>query len=345
VPPLVELLHREGAHVTVSSQVDNITILPEHLVDHDLETAWNSRTGELVGAWIAVTVPGTIEEVRLTAGHTGHGPKHEDYFTMNPRIRRVSVLQRGKVLGSFVLDPARRDLQTLKVHAAGPIRIRIDDVLPGSKASWREACISELEVWGTLPAGVAMFAAPAVTIALQPVVFDRMCATIDADKGAYHEREQRVMQSCKESGADMQTCGVDEPGEPECDVAPVVIAGLAPPWKRAALLHECSQSNYGPHTYSVVVESAKGTAIAQDMTFDDLDRRNGAELEVLEATVRDVLPGGSPELVLRTRTHNDATSEVLIVCRADPVPSCSTPVPKTVTVGPATLEFPNLEDS
>src|SRR5262245_4425916 len=88
---LVELLHAVPTTVRVSSQVRNATIKPEHLVDRDFNTAWNSRTGELAGAWIQVTVPAgaKIEQLQMTAGHTGHGPHGEDYFTMNQRITQV----------------------------------------------------------------------------------------------------------------------------------------------------------------------------------------------------------------------------------------------------------------
>src|SRR5207244_7057122 len=131
--------------VRVSSRVANKKILPAHLVDRDLATAWNSATGDLVGAWIDVTLPrgAAIEELRMTAGFTGHGPTGEDYFTMNPRIRKVAVTADGKPAGTFALDIARRDLQSFSVHAGDVLRIEVAAIEAGTKPSWREISVSE----------------------------------------------------------------------------------------------------------------------------------------------------------------------------------------------------------
>jgi hypothetical protein len=45
----VELLHGVASTVQVSSTVKNRAIRPEHLVDGDFKTAWNSVTGSLSG--------------------------------------------------------------------------------------------------------------------------------------------------------------------------------------------------------------------------------------------------------------------------------------------------------
>src|SRR5882672_3650312 len=101
--PLIDLLHSAPSTITLSSRVANPAIKPEHLADHDFDTAWNSKTGELVGAWIDIAVPehASIVELRMTAGHTGKGPKGEDYFTMNPRIRAIKVLHGDYLLGEL----------------------------------------------------------------------------------------------------------------------------------------------------------------------------------------------------------------------------------------------------
>jgi hypothetical protein len=54
---LVELLHATPALVAVSSRVDNPRDLPEFLVDGRAVTAWNGRTGDLVGGYMAFRVP------------------------------------------------------------------------------------------------------------------------------------------------------------------------------------------------------------------------------------------------------------------------------------------------
>src|SRR6476661_8208174 len=88
----INLLRAVPSTIRVSSRVNNKTIKPEHIADRSLDTAWSSVTGQLVGAWIEVSVDDAqIDAVKLTVGHTGHGKKGEDYFTMNPRIRAVKI--------------------------------------------------------------------------------------------------------------------------------------------------------------------------------------------------------------------------------------------------------------
>ena len=117
--PLVDLLRAVPITITVSSTVVNPAIVPAHLVDRDLGTAWNSATGELVGAWIEATLPSGARaaEIRMTVGHTGHGKHGEDYFTMNPRIKGVSVWSGDTLLGNVKLDVSNRALQTIADRA------------------------------------------------------------------------------------------------------------------------------------------------------------------------------------------------------------------------------------
>jgi hypothetical protein len=155
-PQPVELLHAVPSTVAVSSTVDNAAILPEHLVDRDLATAWNSRTGDTAGAWIAIRVPREVhvDEIRMSAGFTHQGPKG-DLFTMNQRIQQVRVSRAGAVILEKRLDPESRNLQELPIDAAGgDFRIEVTELIPGTELTWREVCVSELEVWGTLPASM-----------------------------------------------------------------------------------------------------------------------------------------------------------------------------------------------
>ena len=170
VPPAppINLLLVAPSVVAVSSSVANGAILPEHLVDGDLKTAWNSRTGELVGAWIAVRVPTTahVTSIRMTAGFT-RADKGGDLFTMNPRIRKVRVSGgRDSKRIEMALDPDVRGLQDIPVDGrGGDFVIEVLDVLPGSKAAWRELSVSELEVWGTLdPKQAPVKSRPAVRV-------------------------------------------------------------------------------------------------------------------------------------------------------------------------------------
>src|SRR4051812_321727 len=74
----IDLFRAVPSTIRVSSNVKNRAIKPEHIADGNMETAWNSATGELVGAWIEISVDGAeIESLKMTVGHTGHGPKGE----------------------------------------------------------------------------------------------------------------------------------------------------------------------------------------------------------------------------------------------------------------------------
>lgn len=168
-PAPVNLLTAVPTTVAVSSTVDSAQILPAHLVDGDLKTAWNSRSGDLTGAWIAFRVPAgaRVTSIKMTAGYTHVHPKLGDLFTQNARIKKVRVSRGGKLLREVALDPQSRALQEIAVNApGGDFEIAVAEIVPGSKTTWREACVSELEVWGTPPPGSApKQQAPAVRVA------------------------------------------------------------------------------------------------------------------------------------------------------------------------------------
>lgn len=73
----LELLHHTSSVVAVSSVVSNSSECLEHLIDENLETAWNSRTGDLLGAWLAFRVPPAVQlsAIKLTAGYPWMKPK------------------------------------------------------------------------------------------------------------------------------------------------------------------------------------------------------------------------------------------------------------------------------
>ncbi len=150
----IELLHNTNADVAVSSQVDNARIRPGHLLDGDTRTAWNSRTGDLVGAWIAFRVPAEahVTAIKLIVGNTGSGPEG-DYFVLNHRVKRVRISREATQVGDFALDPEQRGLQAIAIdQPGGAFRVEVLETVPGTRATWREICVSELEVWGSLPA-------------------------------------------------------------------------------------------------------------------------------------------------------------------------------------------------
>jgi hypothetical protein len=312
----VELLHSIPTTVRVSSQVQNTAILPGHLVDGDLGTAWNSRTGDLVGAWIDIALPpgATVDELRVTAGHTGRGPHGEDYFTMNPRIRAVSVLAGDRVLGAFPLDIARRDLQPIRVQGSGTLRIRVDAIEPGSKRAWRETCVSELEAWGSLPPGVQPTpTTPTVEVEPPPPPpseFSKLCDGFDKRLAEWEEARKH----------DTST---NAPGAPGCDTAPIVLAGRAEPWREAVMHCEFDDAHYGEKTCDLLARA--GNEVVEIASAKMIPVH--ADPEVVEAAVRDVLPAAGAELVVRYRTSGSSFElEQLVVCRASPTPACAKPI-------------------
>lgn len=149
----VDLVHHLGLIVSVSSTVGNGRDLPAHLIDGDLHTAWSSRTGELAGARLSVSLPDDAEvtAIALTAGLTRTVP--QDLFRMNPRVARVEISRDGVVLREAALDVENPALQTLPVSGrGGRWTVRVREVRPGSRPAWREVSISELRVMGRAPA-------------------------------------------------------------------------------------------------------------------------------------------------------------------------------------------------
>ncbi len=157
----VDLLRAVRCDLAVSSVYRENPFQIGNLVDGRLETAWNSKSGDLVGSWVAVRLPEetTVETLLMTVGFTqyktnrsGQKTKRVDLFTGNHRITKVKVQRNGKEVGVFQLDPNTRELQAIPINGPGGVyRIEIVEVLPGSMPKWREICISELQIMGRSP--------------------------------------------------------------------------------------------------------------------------------------------------------------------------------------------------
>jgi hypothetical protein len=163
----VNLLVSTPTVVGVSSSVTSRALRPENLVDGRLDTAWSSKTNDLVGAWITVAVPADvhISAIKLTAGMTRKDPSRGDLFTMNPRITKIRVLHNDVPLFERELDLDDRGLQTVAMDVAGgDLKIEVVDVHLGTWPGWREVSVSELELWGTLARGIAVESRPHVVV-------------------------------------------------------------------------------------------------------------------------------------------------------------------------------------
>lgn len=306
----VELLHAVPTRIRVSSTVANPKILPAHIADSDPTTAWNSRTGELVGAWIEITLPAGVEahELRLTAGFTATGPKGEDWFTMNPRIKKLTVTVDGKAAGTITLDVAKQDLQAFPITATDTVHLELAEIVPGSRKTWREASISEIQLWGRPPAGwVAskLLVEPMVGVGSMslPSAPDDPCAEIEA------EREKFIAEHANDKYS-----SPDHSYPPRCD--PMTVTGgtaLPAPWSVSAYCY-VQDEIYGPKTCYVDVAGGS-VAIPSDSQSAEMTA-------VVEA--KDVL-SASPGAELIVRVAHPA-GESLSVCRSAPKVACSTPV-------------------
>ena len=179
--PEVDLLWATDAKVAVSSRVANATDKPEHLVDHKPETAWNSKTGDLVGAWIQFRVPAdaSVHAIAITVGFDKKTDK-EDLFTENYRVAKVRVSHAGKTR-DFDLDPNVRAPQRVDVGTGGgDYKIEVRAVVRGTKRAWRELTVSELAVMGTAPHTHAPSAPPVLVGGLDVTVVDDYATTDDA---------------------------------------------------------------------------------------------------------------------------------------------------------------------
>jgi hypothetical protein len=150
-PAIVDLLYETNAVVAVSSRVNNPRDLPDHLVDRKPETAWNGRTGDLVGAWIAFRVP-TDAHVDYLTMSAGFDKKTDagDLFLMNHRVAEVEVSRNGAAIRTATLSTDERKPQRIDIGSmGGEFKMKITRVVPGTRSAWREITVSELAVFGT----------------------------------------------------------------------------------------------------------------------------------------------------------------------------------------------------
>ena len=315
----ISLLGNVPATVRVSSTVNNPKILPAHLVDKSFDTAWNSVTGQLVGAWIEVSVDDAqIEQVKLTVGHTGTGPKGQDYFTMNPRIAEVSVTEDGKPIGTFPMDVNDRKLQTIAEKLTGTVRITVTKVQPGSKKNWREIAVSELEVWGTLAPGVvATRLDPIVEVDGEPVAAPDPCAGIEEARVAFGDPRDRDSPG---PGGD------DHAYPPTCKELPLPanMPKLSAPWSSFAANCPIGDEIYGPLDCMLAFRS--GNRVATIQVSGPSGGGLLGDIAVTSMKEDDIVPGGSRELVVRFKKDSE---ERAFVCAAAPKFGCAGPFDAT----------------
>jgi hypothetical protein len=361
----VDLLHAMETRLAVSSVVANPKISPFDLVDGDLATAWSSRTGQLVGAWIAFRVRAStrVTAVRLTVGFVSKG-REGDHFTLNPRIKRVAIWHDGVRLREHELDVESRELQTVPVGAnGGDYKLEVVAIQPGARKTWREIWISELQLIGRPPPGSkpwqgdpeisigSLDAAPIPRpgIDLEPPA---SFASIDEFCIAFRKRPARPCppwdKQC-EQAPEPNTCG----GPPH---DPPALGMLPAGWRGRWFITKLGNSNWSLCNLALeargrvyVLEEVGDSSCGRPKRLGPTPRDGQSRHEI---RVSEELGGGSPELVLVMNApgldlggvdHQDHRDfvERLVVCTATPggAPSCG-----TATIGYLEFHAESSED-
>lgn len=149
--PIVDLLRAVAANVVVSSAYRDDPMQAMHIADGDLETAWNSRSQELLQSWFEVHLPAEVQvsAIEMTVGFTQQ-TQTADLFTGNQRIARVRILHEGAAPIEHSFDIDSRTLQSIPISGGGgSYRVEMVELRPGTHSNWAEVCVSELRVMGS----------------------------------------------------------------------------------------------------------------------------------------------------------------------------------------------------
>jgi len=221
--PVVDLFRAVATDVAVSSAYRDRVSQVEQLADGDLETAWNSRTDDLVGAWIDVRIPedASVTGIEMTVGYT-KVTNERDLFVGNHRVSRVRVFRDGDEVATHALDVASRGLQSIPVEGPGGVyRIEVLEVTAGEREDWRETCISELRVMGRTAEAADGRRYPRFAVGALPEVRPEPAdADRDAVKRLFHRRVAwfadhwiRYEQGVHDFRIDVEVTGEGDPEE------------------------------------------------------------------------------------------------------------------------------------
>lgn len=308
----VDLLYATPAVVAVSSRVDNPRDLPEHLVDGRAETAWNGRSGDLVGGFIAFSVPedAHVTEVLLSAGFDKKTEK-EDLFEANVRVTKVRLSRAGKVLREVALDPSVRTPQRIEVGTAGgAFKLEVLAVKAGTKPSWRELAISELSVRGVpgktrrkkpMAPRVKVGGLDAATPQAKTFpTLEEACARLVADAKAALDEDKKSPWH-----------GSRDPGEPSCarGATKLTVAGPGPASVEVLPL-DVSLPLPGPYDAAyagdlLAFRTAKGV-VRTDMRLHGSET---ASFTKVETQIESLTWSGPTKLVIRVREHTVTDSD------------------------------------
>lgn len=153
---IVDLLRVTPSLVSVSSRSDGPRDFPEHLVDGNPETAWKTRNGDIVGAWVAFRVPDDayVSHVMMSVGSERQSAGR-DYFMEGPRITSVRVYRHNRRVSDVSLDPTMRQPQRIEINQpGGDFKIMVTSVVDGPPLPPHGLAVSQLSVMGTVSSTV-----------------------------------------------------------------------------------------------------------------------------------------------------------------------------------------------
>jgi hypothetical protein len=210
----VDLTRAVPIQISASSAYRDEVAQVERLFDGDLETSWNSRSDDLSGAWLELLVPNevTVTSIEITAGFTKMSGTR-DLFTGNHRVRRVRVDRNHQLVREQTLDVENRELQPIEIGQPGGLyRISLTEVVPGTNANWREACVSELRVMGTASTATAGAHTPTASLGalVMPAGSEAIAAGDPLDDGVEDDVDLGVGDDMGDE--DLGDDGMDEGG-------------------------------------------------------------------------------------------------------------------------------------
>ncbi len=146
--PSVDLLYLEGASVSVSSTEEDSPNVPAYLVDGSFDTAWKSKRGESVGAWIRVKVPKERYLERLSIA------LHESKKQQSANRLHVRVSMDDASLGEFDVTSKSGEPVAIAIQKpGGTLRIDVVGATDSSGAPSSQIAVTDLRVigYGALP--------------------------------------------------------------------------------------------------------------------------------------------------------------------------------------------------
>lgn len=124
------------------------TFLPDLAFDGTHMTAWNEGAeGPGIGEWIEARYSRrvTVRSVRAATGWNAISRHRVDLFTVNAHIARATLLLDGEEVATRNVAVDQREVDFEAVNRpARSVRIRVDDVWPGSQ--YNDLCISEVTI-------------------------------------------------------------------------------------------------------------------------------------------------------------------------------------------------------